>query len=91
MKSTTRLYRGLRIAAVAALVATLAIWIGTGSHVGWTQTTITTLQHDEITGINYPVHQSGFIAGVEVLAVGVATAAVLAAASVISRRRVARA
>ena len=91
MKSTTRLYRGLRIAAIIALITTLAVWIGTGSHVGWTQTTITTLQHDEITGIYYPVHQSGFIAGVEVLAIGVATAAVLAAASFISQRRVVRA
>ena len=91
MKSTTRLYQALRIAAIVALLTTLGVWIGTGSHVGWTQTTITTLQHDDITGIDYPVHQSGFIAGVELLAIGVATAAVLAAASFISQRRVARA
>src|SRR5678816_4754190 len=84
MKSTARLYQGLRIAAIVALLTTLAVWIGTGSHVGWTQTTITTLQHDDVTGIDYPVHQSGFIAGVEVLAIGVVTAAVLAAASFIS-------
>lgn len=92
MKSNaTRRTTLLRSTAIAALLATLITWIATGAHLGWTQTTITTLQHDEITGIDYPVHRSGFVAGVELLAVGAATAATLAAASFLSPRRAVRA
>ncbi len=81
----------LRFTAVAALLATVGTWVATGAHLGWTQTTITTLQHDEITGIDYPVHRSGFVAGIEVLAVGAATAATFAAASYLTTRRAVRA
>lgn len=90
MKST-RLSLTLRIAAVVVLSAVLATWIATGRHTGWTQTSVVTMQHDEITGIEYPVRQPGFVAGLEVLALGGFTAAALAAASVFaSRRRTAR-
>lgn len=81
----------LRAAALAVFLATVVTWVATGAHLGWTQTTLTTLQHDEITGIDYPVHRSGFVTGVEVLAVGVATAAALATASYFSIRRAVRA
>lgn len=81
----------LRYAAIAALLATVVTWLGTGAHLGWTQTTLTTLQHDEITGIDYPVHRAGFVAGIEVLAAGLGVAAALAAASGVSARRAVRA
>lgn len=90
MKSITRLTKALRVTATLALIATTATWLATGAQVGWTQTTLTTLQHDEITGIDYPVHRAGFVAGVEVLAIGTFAAAALAAASVFSQRRAIR-
>ena len=78
MKPTTSLLAfTLRGAAITALVITLGTWIATGAHTGFTQTSIVQMQHDEITGIDFPVHQEAFIAGVEILAAGLAGAAAL--------------
>ena len=88
MKPTTSLLSfALRGAAITALVITLGTWIATGSHVGWTQTSIVKIQHDEITGIDFPVRQDAFIAGVEVLAAGFAAASALAGVSFLPRLR----
>ncbi len=82
-----RLTVSLRFAAVATLVAVLALWAATGAHRGWTQTSKVVMQHDEITGIDFPVREKTFVAGVEVLAVGVAAAGAFAAASLVAQRR----
>jgi hypothetical protein len=88
MKPTTSLFSfALRGAAITALVITLGTWVATGSHVGWTQTSIVKIQHDEITGIDFPVRQDAFIAGVEVLAAGFAAASALAGLSFLPRLR----
>jgi hypothetical protein len=88
MKPTTSILSfGLRSAALTALVIGLGTWAGTGAHLGWTQTSTVTIQHDEITGIDYPVRQEAFVAGVEVLALGVAASAALAGASFLPRLR----
>lgn len=91
MKPTTSLLSfGLRGAAITALVITLGTWIATGSHLGWTQTSVVQIQHDEITGIDFPVRSDAFIAGVEVLAIGAAAAVAFAGLSFLPRvRRVA--
>ena len=85
MKSTARLTKALRPAALAVLAAGLITWTASGARLGWTQTSIVTLQQDEITGIEYPVRQPAFIAGVEVPLLAAATAAVLAALSFVPR------
>ncbi|ATC65486.1 hypothetical protein CMV30_16895 [Nibricoccus aquaticus] len=86
MKPTTSLLSfGLRGAAITALILTLGTWIATGSHVGWTQTSIVQMQHDEITGIDFPVHKDAFIAGVEVLAAGLFFASAFAGLSFLPR------
>lgn len=83
-----RISRSLHIAAVATVLAVLALWVATGAHRGWTRTSQVTYQHDEITGIDYPVHEKTFVAGVEVLAAGAGLAAALAGAGAfVSRRR----
>lgn len=88
MHTATRLTRSLRVAAAATLLAVLGLWAGTGAHVGWTQTSKVVFQRDEITGIDFPVREKTFVAGVEVLAVGVAAAGAFAgAAFIVSRRR----
>lgn len=76
MKSRTT--RSLRLAALLVLLGGLGTWFATGRHIGWTQTSVVSLQRDEITGIEYPVRQPGFIAGVEVPAVATALALTLA-------------
>lgn len=87
MKITPRFTRGLRAIAIVALAAALGTWVATGAHVGWTQTSAVTLEHDEITGIDYPVRRAAFIAGVEVPFLGLAVAAALGGLSVLSQRR----
>lgn len=86
MKTKRKLDRILTLTAAFVLLATFAVWVGTGSHFGWTRTSAVRMQHDEITGIDYPVHQSTFVAGVEVLALGSAAAVALAASGWASRR-----
>ncbi|HEY0967985.1 MAG TPA: hypothetical protein VGD88_11400 [Opitutaceae bacterium] len=83
--TSPRFLRALRISALVIALATAATWVGTGAHRGWTRTTIVEQQFDEITGIQYPVSRPGFIAGLEVLALGIATAAGLAGATLLPR------
>lgn len=87
MHSANRLSLSLRVASAAVLLAVLGLWVATGAHAGWTQTSKVVVQHDEITGIDFPVRQKTFVAGVEVLAAGAGLAAALAAASVVANRR----
>jgi hypothetical protein len=87
MKSSSRLTTTLRGIAVATLIAGLGIWFATGARVGWSQTSTVRLLQDEITGIEYPVRESGFVAGVEVPLLAAATAAVLGSLSFLPRRR----
>lgn len=77
----------LRLAAAVLIAGTIALWAATGAHRGWTQTSKVVLQQDEITGIEFPVHQKTSVAGVEVLAAGVALSTALAAASLLTARR----
>lgn len=90
MKSTSRLTRTLRGAAIVLFLAGLGVWASSGARLGWTQTSVVTLQRDEITGIDFPVRQNAFVAGVEVPLLGAATAALLAGLSFIPRRRTVR-
>ena len=85
-KTKHRLARAAGLAAVLVLSATLAVWATTGANLGWTKTSAIVMQHDEVTGIDYPVHQPAFVAGVEVLALGFGTAGLFAAASLFARR-----
>lgn len=87
MKTASRLTLALRLASVAALLAVLGVWAATGAHLGWTQTSKVVVQHDEVTGIDFPVREKTFVAGVEVLAVGTGFAAAFAAASLLTSRR----
>ncbi|CAM2879583.1 hypothetical protein [Rariglobus hedericola] len=87
MQPTNRLSLALRLTAAAALLAVLGLWIATGAHAGWTQTSRVVVQHDEITGIDFPVREKTFVAGVEVLAAGAGVAAALATASIFTNGR----
>jgi hypothetical protein len=85
--SSRRISIGLRTAAAALALASLATWAATGAHIGWTQTSVVELLRDEITGIEYPVRRSAFVAGLELLAGGLAGAATLAGLSFVAFRR----
>jgi hypothetical protein len=80
----------LRSAGLALLIAGLAVWIGTGAKLGWTQTSRVTMHHDQITGIDYPVRTPAFVAGVEIPLAGIVAAAFFTALSFIPQLRSAR-
>ena len=84
---TPRLSRVLRISALAVLLAGLALWVSSGARLGWTQTSVVSLQRDEITGIDFPVRRAAFVAGVEVPLVAVGVAGALSAAGWFAARR----
>lgn len=87
MKSN-RLSRLLRMSALAVIAAGFGVWLATGARVGWTQTSIVTMQHDQLTGIDYPVRAAAFRPGVEIPLLATATAAMLGGIAWAARRRV---
>jgi hypothetical protein len=90
MNNTRHLTFALRLVSAIVLLAVLGLWLGTGAHRGWTSTSQVVLRHDEITGIDFPVREKTFVAGVEILAAGVVFAASLAGVSLLTGRRTAR-
>ena len=87
MQTTTRSTRRLRHGALALAAAILLLWAGFGAHTGWTRTSVTELQNDALTGLDYPVEVRRFVPGVELLAAGLGSAAALFALSAILERR----
>lgn len=87
MKTNLRISRAAAAVSVIALLSTLGVWGATGANLGWTKTSVVMMHHDDVTGIDYPVHRPAFVAGVEVLAVGLAAATAFAGASLAIRRR----
>ncbi|MBC7772450.1 MAG: hypothetical protein H7210_08150 [Pyrinomonadaceae bacterium] len=86
-KTKSSFVRALRVSALVVLLAGLGIWAAGGARVGWTQTTVVTLQRDEITGIDFPLRRRAFIAGVEVPVLAIAAALLVAGLSVFAQRR----
>ena len=60
MKTKLFPVRLLRVSALIILLSGLGIWAYGGARLGWTQTSVITLQHDEVTGIEYPVRRNAF-------------------------------
>jgi len=89
MNSKRTVSKVLRRLALMALVAGVGTWIVTGAHVGWTRTRAVEMKRDEITGIDYPVQQPAFVAGIEFPVAGLAAALSLFGLSLIRRRPVA--
>ena len=87
MKNKISLVRALRVFALIVLLAGLSIWARSGARLGWTQTSVVTLERDEITGIDFPVRRNAFIAGIEVPLLASVVALGAAGLSVLARRR----
>lgn len=88
MKSTSsRSTRALRGAAAAIFLAGIGVWAFGGARIGWTQTSTVTMQRDDITGIDYPVRQAGFVPGVEVPLLATGLALALAGVTFLARPR----
>jgi ABC-type transporter Mla subunit MlaD len=89
MKTKLSVVRVLRVSALGILLAGLGLWARSGSRLGWTQTSVVVVQRDEITGIDFPVRQSAFVAGIEVPLLATVVALGAAGLSVLAQRRLA--
>ena len=56
-------------------------WAATGFHWGWSKTSVTEMQLDEITGLEFPVTTNRLVFGVEILVVSLLLAGVSFGAS----------
>ena len=74
--------------ALAALLAvgTIAIWLGTGAHWGWTKTEVYKITMDEVTGIEGRTPEKKFVAGVDFLGAALLGAGVLGGVSFLFRK-----
>lgn len=73
----------LNLLALLVALATFALWVGTGAHLGWTRTSVTLMRTDAVTGLEYPEMHRQFVLGVEWLGAGLAAAAVLGGISLL--------
>jgi len=87
MQTRNRLASLLLWSAALVLVISLATWLTTGAHRGWTRTQVTVMAHDEVTGIDYPEQHTGFVAGLDLLGAGIGLSLVLGAPALFLGRR----
>ena len=73
--------KALLVVALVVALATVAVWLATGAHRGWTRTTETVMEVEPITGLEHPVETKKFVMGVELLGAGLGLAAALAGGS----------
>ena len=78
--------RILLLLALVVCVGGLGVWFATGAHTGWSKTRVQKIEVDEITGIETPVYEDRFIAGVDFLGAALLGAGALAAGSLFFRK-----
>ena len=71
----------MRWVSLVVLVLGLMGWAVTGFHWGWSKTSVTEMQVDEITGLEFPVTTNRLVFGVEILVVSLLLAGVSFGAS----------
>lgn len=77
----------LRLTALAVGFAGLVFWFFGGPNLGWTKTSVTHMQKDSVTEIEYPVIEKKFIPGIDFLGVCVVGAGLLWSVSFLFRRK----
>jgi len=77
----------LRITALVFWLSLLGWWAAAGMNPGWTKTSVSTMETDPITGIEYPVWKKQFVPGVDLVAAGTGCAAFLVALSFLPLRK----
>ncbi len=68
----------LRWLAAGVATLTVGVWLITGAHRGWTQTSVPIEKLDEVTGLTWRDYQKRFRPGVDFLATGLVIAGGLA-------------
>jgi len=62
-----RVRLALRLAALVIGCSGLILWLVGGLHMGWSKSTETRTEIDEVTGLEYPVTENKYVLGVELL------------------------
>ena len=78
--------RSLRTLALLVTLGGLGVWFATGAHRGWSQTLVPTMVVDEVTGLEAPVYEERFVAGVDFLGAALLGAGALAGSSLFFRK-----
>ncbi len=73
-----------------AILVTLVVsgyWWAKGAHMGWSQNLIPKVTIDEVTGLEHITYQSGYIPGIDLVAIGAASGLFLWLGSLFFGRR----
>jgi len=65
--ASRRVRLALRLAAFVIGCFGLILWLLGGLHMGWSKSTETRTEIDEVTGLQYPVTENKYVLGVELL------------------------
>ncbi len=84
--SCGRVRSALRLAALVIGCSGLILWLVGGLHMGWSKSTETRTEIDEVTGLEYPVTENRYVFGVELLGATMAVSGWLLAQSLAFRK-----
>ena len=80
--------RWLTMLSAFVAVVTVTVWVATGANRGFTKTSVAVEKTDEVTGLTYRDYEHRFVAGVELLGLGLGLSAVLFGGSRLCRPRI---
>ncbi len=76
----------LRLAALAVIVLSAALWFFAGPNVGWTKTSVPRLEKDEVTKQDYTKWEKRFVPGIDFLGTALIASGALLAGSFLCRK-----
>ncbi len=77
----------LRLAALAVIVMSTALWFFAGPNVGWTKTSVPRLKMDEITKQDHTESEKRFVPGIDFLGTALIASGALLAGSFLFRKK----
>jgi len=77
----------LRLSALALVLVSAALWFFGGPNLGWTKTSVHRIEKDPVTGLEGHFPEKRFFPGVDFLGGSFLAAGLLAASSLLARKR----
>jgi len=77
----------LRLAALAVIVMSTALWFFAGPNLGWTKTSVPQLEKDKVTKQDYTKWERRFVPGIDFLGAALIAAGVLLAGASLCRKK----